>query len=126
MKRFTSFVLLLLFLTGNSFASVNIHYCGGEFQSISIGSKSKACGICGKKENQKSCCKDVQKLLKADDFSKVKHNFSFPSLTISQPVAFRFTVHSFYKNVVNTFSAFFDYLPGCKTPFFILFRSIRI
>lgn len=82
MKRFTSIVLLLFFLSGNSYSAINIHYCGGELQSINFFTQSKSCVLCGMKSSSNKCCKDVQKILKADDFNKFHTNYSIKSLSI--------------------------------------------
>jgi hypothetical protein len=54
--------------------SVNIHYCGGKFKSISLYSKADESGCCGHKEEKQGCCDDKTEWLKIkDDHQK---NFS--------------------------------------------------
>ena len=125
MKRIVSIVLLVFFMVGNCHAIINVHYCGGEFQSISLVTKSKACSMCGMKSSKKSCCKDVQKLLKADDFSKAQTNYQIGSLLEFLSPYF-FTVGNTFYKLKKIVSVFFDYGPDIKIPIFIRFCAIII
>ncbi|MFN0047706.1 MAG: HYC_CC_PP family protein [Cytophagales bacterium] len=126
MKRITSFVLLLFFLAGNSHAGINIHYCGGELSSISLITKSKSCSTCGMKASANKCCKDVQKILKADDFSKVHANYSFQSLLIAIVPSYSTFNVKFQAIAFQFVSSFFGNPPKLKTPIFIRICSLVI
>lgn len=124
MKRLISLVLVVFFVLGNSHAAINMHYCGGTIKSISFITKAKSCESCPKTAKA-TCCKDVFKLLKADDFHKtlstsIESNFS----DILTPFfTYRLSVFAFIPNVSIRFSdIFYQY----KSPIFIRICSLII
>lgn len=126
MKRITSIVLLLFFLAGNSYAGINIHYCGGELQSVSLITKSKSCGMCGNETSSNKCCKDVQKIIKSDDFSKAQTNYSLTNLLIAV-LPFYSTINDRLDYTIFQFvSTSFGDPPKLKTPIFIRICSLII
>src|SRR5574337_1240402 len=58
MKRFLSFILMLLYVASVSGASFDVHFCGKKIQKISIaGFGHKGC-CCKKAMPENDCCKD--------------------------------------------------------------------
>lgn len=75
MKRFTIFLLLLLYVTVSSGFTVHLHYCMGELVESNLShSHESTCGGCGMEKDDPSadgCCKDEHKLLKVDQDKKL-------------------------------------------------------
>jgi hypothetical protein len=65
MKSFISVILSLIYFSLSSTAMVNMHYCGGELESIKIYSEPINC-CCGDSEMTNSCCQDEEIILELD------------------------------------------------------------
>lgn len=66
MKNFLIIVLLFVHSAASSGTVLSLHYCMGDFASVSIGHKDKkGCDKCGM-EN-KGCCHDDVKVIKLDN-----------------------------------------------------------
>src|SRR5262245_2203831 len=68
MKKFITLILALFYLTTSFGATINMHYCMGEFIEISIGNKKSShcngCGMAKDDSKEKDCCKSEHKQLK--------------------------------------------------------------
>jgi len=85
MKNFLIIILLLVHTATSSGTVLSLHYCMGDFASVSIGHKDKkGCDKCGM-EN-KGCCHDDVKVIKLDNNAFVyainKHTFYQPALAV--------------------------------------------
>ena len=65
MKRFLVTILSLFYLLLSTSAAINIHYCGGELESIKVNSNPVSC-CCGDMEMSNSCCQDEKLILELD------------------------------------------------------------
>jgi len=66
MKRISTIILLLVYVTVTSGLVLNIHYCMGELSNIAINTETKnTCSTCGM-ENE-GCCHDDVKMVKLTD-----------------------------------------------------------
>lgn len=73
MKNFLIIMLLLVHTAASSGTVLSLHYCMGDFASVSIGHKDKkGCDKCGM-EN-KGCCHDDVRVIKIDNNSIVYAN----------------------------------------------------
>ncbi len=68
MKRFWAILLILIYATGSTGATINRHYCMGRSSGWSLGqSASRHCGYCGMERvavDGKGCCKDELSFVK--------------------------------------------------------------
>lgn len=81
-KRYISILLAFLILGSNVGFAFNVHYCGGEIASVSLGSAismQQEKGCCEKKAVSKkdSCCKDKKIVVKEKADDKIIKSFSF-------------------------------------------------
>lgn len=95
MKRFTIFLLLLLYATVSSGFTVHLHYCMGELvESNLTHSDEPTCGGCGMEKEASSsdgCCKDEHKQIKVDQDKKLAEIAAKAKQTLSeQTVLFAF------------------------------------
>ena len=80
MKRITVTILLVIYFTFSSGATISIHYCMGElyswgFQEHNIG-KCKRCGM--EKKGKNGCCKDEYKKIQVGkDHKAAENNYDF-------------------------------------------------
>ena len=66
MKRISTIILLLVYVTVTSGLVLNIHYCMGELSNVAINTETKnTCSTCGM-ENE-GCCHDDVKMVKLTD-----------------------------------------------------------
>ncbi|MFC2152851.1 hypothetical protein ACFLSE_10035 [Bacteroidota bacterium] len=65
MRNFLSIILSTFYLALASSVSINMHYCGGELQSIKINTSSETC-CCGSSDMSSSCCQDEELTLGID------------------------------------------------------------
>lgn len=65
MKRILAFILALFYITLTSGAYINIHYCGGDIQSVDLGAQHELC-CCGMDYSNSSCCENEIVQLKID------------------------------------------------------------
>ncbi|MBU8893815.1 MAG: hypothetical protein KOO66_13630 [Bacteroidales bacterium] len=65
MKGVVAIILSMFYMTLSTGAMVNIHYCGGELESIKVNSIPVSC-CCGDTEMTNSCCQDEELILKLD------------------------------------------------------------
>lgn len=78
-------------MAGATGATVNIHYCMGEYAGWELGhDEAKSCSSCGmdkKDPLSDNCCKDEHKSIKLDDVHKTAENFAVslqaPSIVLS-------------------------------------------
>ncbi len=79
MIRIISFILTLFYITLTSGAYINIHYCGGDIQSIDLSANNEMC-CCGIDYGTSGCCENEIVLLKID----VDQNVSITQNIISE------------------------------------------
>jgi hypothetical protein len=73
MKKVAVLILTIFYLASATGASVNIHYCMGEFSGWELGgANDNDCGSCGmeKKAGENDCCRDEHKIVKVSDDHK--------------------------------------------------------
>ena len=79
MKKAAILILTILYITSASGATVNIHYCMGQFAGWELGhDDEQSCGSCGMDKQSKGkedCCRDEHKTLKVDDVHKMAESF---------------------------------------------------
>ena len=125
MKKILAILLLCVHIVTQTGTVLQVHYCMGDFASVTIGQEShSSCSYCGMKS--KSCCHDDVIVIKSDaqafastfvsDFNPpsalYQSNFGFPS---------RFPVlqHDFEVTQVS------DSSPG-SPPLYLKYRVFRI
>ena len=131
MKRIACIVLLGIYTVFNMGLVVNTHYCSGKVSSVSIFSNGmNACGICGKKQMAKDCCKDTKtQLSMKDDQSNANISIELPDfsscfalLSVNYPVE-----APSYSVLNNHHSKFYVFENGPpKTPIYIQIQSLLI
>jgi len=85
MKNFLIIVLLFVHTAASSGTVLSLHYCMGDFASVSIGHKDKkGCDKCGMEK--KGCCHDDVKVIKLDNnditYATNNHSFYQPGLVV--------------------------------------------
>jgi hypothetical protein len=79
MKKLLVIILASLYITGASGATVNLHYCMGQFAGWDLGhSEDNNCGSCGmdkKSGDTDNCCRDENKTIKLSDVHKTAEQF---------------------------------------------------
>lgn len=65
MKKVFSVILSVLYFSLSTGASVSLHYCGGELESINLIKETNSC-CCGLSEMSNTCCKNHQFVLDID------------------------------------------------------------
>ena len=79
MKKLLVIILASLYITGASGATVNLHYCMGQFAGWDLGhSEENNCGSCGmdkKLGDNDNCCRDENKTIKLTDVHKTAEQF---------------------------------------------------
>lgn len=73
MKKVFSVILSVLYFSLSSGASVGVHYCAGEIESIKINKETISC-CCGSSEMSDSCCNDHQFVLDLDTDEEITIN----------------------------------------------------
>jgi hypothetical protein len=70
-KKLIAIFFLISYFASASGLAFNVHYCGGEIDSIKLdfGQTKKTCG-CGSKKMDKDCCKDKKVVAKIKDAHK--------------------------------------------------------
>lgn len=70
MKRFFAAILTILYLSSTFGATIDLHYCMGEFVSFSLsGEQTGKCGRCGMETHGQDtgCCKNVRIAIESND-----------------------------------------------------------
>jgi len=70
MKRAFATILAVFYLASSIGATINLHYCMGEFVSFSLfGEETGKCGKCGMDHHPQGngCCKDVPIVIESND-----------------------------------------------------------
>ena len=118
-------MLLLVHTAASSGTVLSLHYCMGDFSSISIGHKDKkGCDRCGM-EN-KGCCHDDVKVIKLDNNSIVNERVVH---AIYQPVVVVFptiVIHNFGLQLKNIEPAIAINSFAEDPPLFLLNCNFRI
>ena len=90
MRKIALFIGLFFYLLAASGASLHLHFCQGQAQSVSLSQEQHiACPLCSKpdKEQRKHChetgsCKDVRvEAQKVDHFNRVSQHLDFNGLS---------------------------------------------
>jgi hypothetical protein len=123
MKNFAVTILLLLYLTTTFGVSVNVHYCGGELSSVSIGAKAETTCSCGSNKMKKNCCEDKTFSFEVDnDQAKTQECIlTFPNsfnLDVTLPSSFEFC----YVSAPTMVSKYYFHHPpnNVRAPIYIL------
>ncbi len=107
MKKVLSVILSILYFSLSSGASVSVHYCGGELESIKINSESEQC-CCGLTEKANTCCKDHQFVLDIDTDEDITIN---TNLTLNNVILYTFSNYSIqlFKDIEIVENTFINY-----------------
>lgn len=123
MRKIAVILLFILYLTPTFGVNITVHYCGGEFSSLTFGTTAKNKCACGSKKMKKNCCKDkIFSFQVHDDQLKTKVvNISIPKIFNFQvvlPKDFQFNYQYF---PLFTQEGNFQHLPNNeKPPLYIL------
>ncbi|MFT5971134.1 MAG: hypothetical protein ACI8ZO_001653 [Flavobacteriales bacterium] len=83
MKRMLSILIALYYLAGSAGISMNLHYCAGEIESLSIGTEADFC-CCAGFEKVNTCCGDTQIVFEIEeDQELIVNNFSFSPIILA-------------------------------------------
>jgi len=95
MKRIFVTILSILYMASAIGTTIHLHYCMGKPVSASlVHKKGDTCyKCCGKKSNNKGCCKDEQKTFKTGDhqFANLAFDFSHYQVATLLPSRFSFS-----------------------------------
>jgi hypothetical protein len=129
MKAILTLILCAFYLLVATNTTINIHFCSGKVQTISLfGSTAKSC--CGAKMQSKGCCHNKIVVFKAKDNHAVSIGTKLPvnihlgllnskcTYPIKNPLIYSKTDIHFFKDESPP--------PLLKTPIFIRNRSIII
>ena len=129
MKNFLITILLLLYLIPTFGVNVNVHYCGGEFASLTFGTSEKNKCACGSKKMKKDCCEDKTFSYEVDD-EQAKIQESVLTFTnaikfdVTLPCSFEFC-YSCFPSIATDY--YFYHPPNfVKQPLYILNQVFRI
>jgi len=131
MKKVITLILALFYLATSFGATVNMHYCMGEFVEISIGSKQSnicsGCGMLKKDDKGKDCCKNEHKQLKHEKH-RVSSQLKFIFFQIAgTPPGSLWLLHTIDETELTHGKFFDDYPLQKKTiPLFLLNSIFRI
>ncbi len=94
MKKIASIIISTLYLLVSTGIFINMHYCGGELESISLLSEQKVC-CCDGNEIASNCCSNKQLFLQFDAEQKTtaSNTLSFEQykfIKIEKPVIIGF------------------------------------
>ena len=131
MKKAAILILTILYVAGASGATVNIHYCMGQFAGWDLGhDEENSCASCGMDKQSKEkeeCCRDEHKTIKVDDVHKMTESFVH-FLQVPVIIAEHINIHGSYvlrsgKNLLPSINA-----PPSVVPehVYLVNRSIRI
>lgn len=96
MRRSLVAILTLLYFAVSSGIVMNVHYCMGKRQSVSLNVLAAGSCACGKKmTNKKGCCKTESQLVKLNDVQKA----SYANFAVQAPVT-EAAVSAFYTSWV--------------------------
>lgn len=124
MKRLCSILFALLYLSSVSGWALNLHYCGGELNCISLLVKDDCCAC--PDEEEPGCCSDEGVYIKASDDSHTAGNaptFSFDFGLVEVPVSFSIPSGTSAPNSAEQSYCAFDLPPPKRI---ILFRTFLI
>lgn len=131
MKKFTTILLLGLYLFLNMGLVINSHYCGGKLASVSLYSEfNNPCNKCGSTQKTNNCCKDTQVKLFLDE-DHFANEFHFAKdfsdfIAVIPNTIFEFAAEISYQYIQeNVVSYTYDAGPP-KTPIYIQVRSLLI
>ncbi|MHA4807516.1 HYC_CC_PP family protein [Flavitalea flava] len=86
MKKFLAILLIMVYGTASSGATIHLHYCMGKFACFGLSAEKKeTCYQCGMNKGNNDCCKDVKKTFKTlKDYNSP--GFSFNLAKQASPV----------------------------------------
>jgi len=124
MKRVVAIILTLLYLSSVSGLALNLHYCEGELNCVSLWVKDDCCAC--PEEEKSGCCSDEGIYIKAFDDSHTAANsttFTFGAALISSPLSFSIKIgNKLPKRDIRYFCAY-DLPPPNRL---VLFRTFLI
>ena len=92
MNRLFATILAVFYLVSSTGATINLHYCMGEYVSFSLfGKKAGKCGKCGMQKHSRDngCCKDVQIVMESNDQHlprQIPYDFLTSLIVIHYPI----------------------------------------
>lgn len=78
MKKFLAILLIMVYGSASSGATIHLHYCMGKFARFGLSTEKKeTCHQCGMNKGNNDCCKDVKKTF------KTLKDYNSPGLSIT-------------------------------------------
>ena len=129
MKAIFTLILCVFYLLVATNTTINLHYCGGKIQAVSLfGTSEKTC--CGEKMQSKGCCHNKLVVFKAKDNHSVSNS---SKLLVKDVVGVLTTTSSIQEKSKDYFAKQDSHIykdesppPLLKTPIYIRNRSIII
>lgn len=124
MKRSVAIIFALLYIGSVSGWALNLHFCGGELNCISLLVKDDCCAC--PEEEEPGCCSDEGLYIKASDDSHTAGNsttFSLDAALVSAPLSFSIPTYNIVSNCTVYNYCAFDLPPPDRL---ILFRTFLI
>lgn len=131
MKKLAILILAVIYLGTATGATVNLHYCMGEFAGMELGhSDYGSCSSCGMEKLASAdddCCKDEQKTIKLNDAHKSAQVFFELGLISPSIVHMSHVVSSFALPTITESYPLVNAPPRqTHAPVYLSTRSIRI
>ncbi|HAN17261.1 MAG: hypothetical protein A2X13_00250 [Bacteroidetes bacterium GWC2_33_15] len=82
MKRTVTIVFLSFYILISLGLTINLHYCGGQFESFTIFGSSKSC-CCGNEEMNKSCCENQILHYQINEEQQISQDFRIQPAPVS-------------------------------------------
>lgn len=129
MKAIFTLILCVFYLLVATNTTINLHYCSGKIQAVSLfGTSEKTC--CGEKMQSKGCCHNKLVVFKAKDNHSVSNGSKL--LVKNSVIVFKSTIPVSIANSLEYVQSDLHFYkdesppPILKTPIYIRNRSIII
>ena len=134
MKKATALLCALWILLLSSNANIHVHYCCGKIADISLFEKKDSCPKCKKRSNantcqivKKSCCKEISKIVKAENTHKDNLLVQILKPLLALPLTYDTAVTHTHVGNENSLRTLANAPPQYhKQPYYILHRSLII
>jgi hypothetical protein len=124
MKKITAIFLTCFYLFASVGVAVNVHYCGGELESVELVTKTAKC-CCGDAEVLSMCCDDETFYVQLDKEDKLSSGFSYSFEQLQAIVSHSPTIENpiFLKNNELDLNQK-NRPPPVKEPFWLLYSNL--
>lgn len=129
MRKIAVILLLLLYLIPTFGINITVHYCGGEFSSLTFGTTAKNKCACGSKKMKKNCCEDKTFSYEVDnDQAKIQECLLNFSNSFNLDLALSASFELCYVCFPSIVTEYYFYHPPnkVKPPLYILNQVFRI